>query len=121
MAEEEVFEDFEDEEVEEEEEEEEDFPEAPVETGRELRGGERRGKPVATRFEKSALLVERAKMLEDGFPPVIDVNIPGRELTDTIEIARKELALKLTPLRVRRDFPNGDYEYWDVRELVFPK
>lgn len=93
--------------------------------GRELKGSERKSEPQGTRFEFAKLISERAKQIDKGAITTTKISfysdITGDliVLTDSIDIARKELLEGLIPLKVKRIYPNGDYEYWDVNELTF--
>ncbi len=50
-----------------------------------------------SRFEKARLIGARALQISMGAPPLIKTNI-----TDPVEIARKELELDVIPIAVRR-------------------
>lgn len=56
-----------------------------------------------TRYERARLLGARAIMLAKGAPPLID---PGN-LTDVLDIARKELEAGVIPITVKRVLPDG--------------
>ena len=50
-----------------------------------------------SRFERARLIGARALQISMGAPPLIKTNI-----TDPVEIARKELELDVIPIAVRR-------------------
>lgn len=61
-------------------------------------------KYTLTKYEKVRILSTRATQLSMGAPPT--VNIDG--LTDALSIAEKELNNGVLPLKIIRNFPNGD-------------
>lgn len=72
--------------------------------------------PYLSKFERTAILSFRAKQLEKGFPPFIDV---PRHVSDVYEIAKLELAQRKMPFIVKRVMPDGRPEYKRVRDLLF--
>ncbi len=72
--------------------------------------------PYLTKYERAKIIGYRATQISRGAEPFIDPYKYG--LTDTIEIARKELELKQMPLIVRRKMPNGKYEDWKIEEFI---
>lgn len=70
-----------------------------------------------TIYEKAKIIGVRATQLSDDAPPLVDIG----NLTDCIEIAKKELAEKKLPFIVRRVLPNGSYEDWKIEELLIPE
>lgn len=72
--------------------------------------------PYLTKYERAKIIGYRATQISRGAEPFIDPYKYG--ITDTIEIARKELELKQMPLIVRRKMPNGKYEDWKIDEFI---
>jgi DNA-directed RNA polymerase subunit K/omega len=70
--------------------------------------------PRMTKYEKARLLGQRAKMIEEGSPPFVD--LLGE--TNPIKIAYMELLAKRLPLIVRRPLPDGSCEDWKASELA---
>jgi len=69
--------------------------------------------PKLTKYEKVRVLGTRAEQISLGAKPLIELN----GLTEALEIAEKELNLRLTPLIVIRTFPNGKIEEIPVSEF----
>ena len=44
------------------------------------------------------------------------VNLEGE--TDSLEIALKELKNRIIPITIRRYLPNGNFEDWEVDEMI---
>jgi DNA-directed RNA polymerase subunit K/omega len=71
--------------------------------------------PFLTKFEKTRVLGQRARQLNDGAPiccPAVPDNI-----IDNYLIAEMELKLKVLPFIIRRPLPNGGSEYWNIKDL----
>jgi DNA-directed RNA polymerase subunit K/omega len=70
--------------------------------------------PFMTKYEKTRILGQRAKQLNEGAPPLIKID---STVIDGYLIAVKELEQKRTPFIIRRPLPNGGSEYWRVQDL----
>jgi DNA-directed RNA polymerase subunit K/omega len=70
--------------------------------------------PYLTKYEKARILGQRAKQIESGSEPFI--NIPESVIDGHI-IAELELQQKRIPFIIRRPIPDGSFEYWHVRDL----
>jgi DNA-directed RNA polymerase subunit K/omega len=70
--------------------------------------------PLLTKYERARILGQRAKQIESGSEPFI--NIPESVIDGHI-IAEMELQQKRIPFIIRRPIPNGSFEYWHVRDL----
>jgi DNA-directed RNA polymerase subunit K/omega len=70
--------------------------------------------PFLTKYERARILGQRAKQIESGSEPF--VNIPESVIDGHI-IAEIELKQKRIPFIIRRPIPNGSFEYWHVRDL----
>lgn len=70
--------------------------------------------PIMTKFEKTRIIGQRAKQIETGSIPFI--NVPDN-IIDSYLIAELELQQRKLPFIIRRPIPNGTCEYWDVNDL----
>jgi DNA-directed RNA polymerase I, II, and III subunit RPABC2 len=70
--------------------------------------------PMLTRYEKARILGERAKQINAGAMPMIEVN---DNIIDGYLIAMKELEEKKIPFIIKRPLPNGGCEYWKLSDL----
>jgi DNA-directed RNA polymerase I, II, and III subunit RPABC2 len=70
--------------------------------------------PYLTKYEKARILGQRAKQIESGAKPF--VNIP-ETIIDGYIIAELELKEKKIPFIIRRPIPGGGCEYWHLRDL----
>ena len=70
--------------------------------------------PLLTKYEKTRILGYRAKQINSGNKPFID--IPDG-LYDGFQIALLELEQKKIPFIIRRPMPNGSSEFWKVSDL----
>jgi len=70
--------------------------------------------PIMTKYERTRILGQRTKQLNEGAKPMIKVN---STVIDGYLIALKELEQKRIPFIIRRPLPNGGSEYWRVQDL----
>jgi DNA-directed RNA polymerase subunit K/omega len=70
--------------------------------------------PIMTKYEKTRILGQRAKQLNEGAPAFIKMD---STVIDGYLIAVKELEQKKTPFIIRRPLPNGGSEYWRIQDL----
>jgi DNA-directed RNA polymerase I, II, and III subunit RPABC2 len=70
--------------------------------------------PIMTKYEKTRILGQRAKQLNEGSPAFIKID---STVIDGYLIAVKELEQKKTPFIIRRPLPNGGSEYWRIQDL----
>jgi DNA-directed RNA polymerase I, II, and III subunit RPABC2 len=70
--------------------------------------------PFVTRYEKARILGERAKQINAGAQPLVEVDA---SVIDGYLIAQKEFVEKKIPFIVRRPMPNGGCEYWKLKDL----
>ena len=70
--------------------------------------------PFITQYEKAKILGQRAKQINHGSTPFVD--IPSN-IIDGHTIALMELNQKKIPFIIRRPLPNGTSEYWKVKDL----
>ena len=70
--------------------------------------------PMLTKYEKTRILGQRAKQINDGATPFVKV---PEGVIDGYLIALKELEEKKIPFIIRRPLPNRGSEYWMVEDL----
>lgn len=70
--------------------------------------------PIMTKYEKTRILGQRAKQINDGAVPFIKV---PEGVIDGYLIALRELEEKKIPFIIRRPLPNRGSEYWFVEDL----
>lgn len=70
--------------------------------------------PIMTKYEKTRVLGQRAKQLNEGALAFIKID---STVIDGYLIAVKELEQKKTPFIIRRPLPNGGSEYWRIQDL----
>ena len=70
--------------------------------------------PFLTKYERTRILGQRAKQLNQGAQPVIPVD---KKIIDGYLIAQLELQQKALPFIVRRPLPGGKSEYWRLADL----
>ena len=70
--------------------------------------------PIMTKYEKTRILGQRTKQINEGAPTFIKID---STVIDGYLIAVKELEQKKTPFIIRRPLPNGGSEYWRIQDL----
>lgn len=70
--------------------------------------------PFLTKYERTRILGQRAKQLDDGANAFISV---PENVIDGYQIAEMELEEKKIPFIIRRPLPNGNSEYWKIQDL----
>jgi DNA-directed RNA polymerase I, II, and III subunit RPABC2 len=70
--------------------------------------------PILSRYEKARALGERARQINSGAIPMIEVE---PTMIDGYLIALKELEQKRIPFIIQRPLPNGGSEYWRMADL----
>jgi DNA-directed RNA polymerases I, II, and III subunit RPABC2 len=70
--------------------------------------------PILTKYEKTKILGQRAKQIEEGHQPFIKID----NIIDHYTIAQMELEQNKIPFIIRRPIPNGQSEYWRVQDLL---
>lgn len=71
--------------------------------------------PVLSKYEKTRILGQRAKQLENGSKPLI---VLDRKILDSKLIAELELKEKKIPFIIKRPIPDGTAEYWKLKDLL---
>ena len=70
--------------------------------------------PMLTKYEKARILGVRAKQINNGAVPFIELK---ENIIDGYLIAERELAEKKIPFIIRRPLPNRGSEYWRLEDL----
>lgn len=70
--------------------------------------------PFLTKYEKTRILGQRAKQLNQGAQSMIPVD---KKIIDGYLIAQLELQQKALPFIIRRPLPGGKSEYWRLADL----
>jgi DNA-directed RNA polymerase I, II, and III subunit RPABC2 len=70
--------------------------------------------PILTKYEKTRILGIRAKQINNGARPLVEIN---NQTMDGYLIALKELEEKKIPVIIRRPIPSGACEYWHLKDL----
>ena len=70
--------------------------------------------PFLTQYEKAKILGQRAKQINHGSTPFVEV---PSNIIDGHTIALMELTQQKIPFIIRRPMPNGTSEYWKVKDL----
>jgi len=72
--------------------------------------------PFLSKYERTRILGERAKQINDGAKPFI---VSDPSVIDGYLIALKELEERKLPFIIRRPLNNGASEYWKLKDLEF--
>jgi len=70
--------------------------------------------PYLTKYEKTRVLGQRSKQIENGAKPFVKV---PENIVDSYIIAELELKEKKIPFIIRRPIPGGGSEYWRLKDL----
>ena len=70
--------------------------------------------PILSKYEYTRVLGQRAKQIEGGAKPFIEVD---SNIIDSYLIAENELRERKIPFIIRRPIPNGGFEYWNINDL----
>lgn len=70
--------------------------------------------PFITRYEKARILGERAKQINAGGKPLVEID---STVIDGYLISLKEFEEKKIPFILKRPLPNGGCEYWKFSDL----
>ena len=70
--------------------------------------------PFISRYERARVLGERAKQLNSGATPFVEID---ETMIDGYLIAVKEFEEKKIPFIIQRPLPNGACEYWKLKDL----
>ncbi len=77
---------------------------------------------VMTKYELTKVIGMRVEQLARGSPTMIDVEAEiGTGNVHTLhKIVHLELEKKLIPFIIQRPLPNGEKEYWRIKDMVIP-
>jgi DNA-directed RNA polymerase I, II, and III subunit RPABC2 len=75
---------------------------------------QKRTLPFITKYERARIIGIRAQQIATGSTPLVDT----RNMTNTIEIATRELLDKKIPFIIKRVLPDNSIEYWTIDELM---
>ena len=70
--------------------------------------------PFLTKYERARILGERAKQIDAGAKPFVEVD---PSIIDGYLIALAEFGEKKIPFIIKRPLPNGGCEYWKLSDL----
>ncbi len=70
--------------------------------------------PILTKYERTKILGQRAKQINNGDKPYVNV---AEKVIDGYSIAELELKQKKIPFIIRRPLGNGNSEYWKLSDL----
>lgn len=70
----------------------------------------------ATKYEVTAALAKRAKLLEGGAEPMV----PYDDLIEVTDIAKRELRMRKIPIIIERPFPDGTIIRVKLSDLIIP-
>jgi len=70
--------------------------------------------PFITKYEKARIIGERAKQIDAGAEPMVEVE---QNMIDGYLIALKEYEEKMIPFIIQRPLPSGGSEYWKFSDL----
>lgn len=70
--------------------------------------------PFVTKYEKARIIGERARQINSGALPFIDVE---PDIIDGYLIAVEEFNVKKIPFIIKRPLPSGKSEYWKLSDL----
>uniref|UniRef100_A0A6C0JJN5 DNA-directed RNA polymerase n=1 Tax=viral metagenome TaxID=1070528 RepID=A0A6C0JJN5_9ZZZZ len=70
--------------------------------------------PFITKYEKARIIGERAKQINGGAKPFVEVDV---SVIDGYLIALKEFEEKVIPFIIQRPIPSGGSEYWRFSDL----
>ena len=73
-----------------------------------------RTNPILSKYEKTKVLGQRTKQLNNGAKALIKLN---ENIIDSYIIAEMELKEKVIPFIIRRPLANGASEYWTLQDL----
>ena len=79
-------------------------------------GKQRKSLPILYNFEKAGIFSIRKAQLERGAQPTIELDKLTCEITIDA-IVNEEFRQSKIPIKVKRNFPDGFYEYWNIKEL----
>lgn len=73
--------------------------------------------PVLTKYELTKVIGVRMEQIASGMKPFISIN--DKKNTDIYQIVLQELREKKVPFIIKRNLPNGNFEYWKLEDLEY--
>ena len=70
--------------------------------------------PILTKYERTRIIGQRAKQINQGAKPYIQV---PEGIIDGYIIAEMEVKAKKTPFIIQRPLPDGTIEFWKLEDL----
>jgi DNA-directed RNA polymerase subunit K/omega len=70
--------------------------------------------PILTKYERTRIIGQRAKQINQGARPFVDI---PEGVIDGYIIAEMELREKKIPFIIQRPMPNGSKEFWKLEDL----
>lgn len=71
---------------------------------------------ILTKYEKNFILGFRTQQIINGSVVLIDVNLLKEKTA--YNIAFEELMQKKIPFKIKRNYPDGKIEIWDIEDLI---
>ena len=71
---------------------------------------------ILTKYEKNFILGFRTQQIINGSVVLIDVNLLKEKTA--YNIALEELMQKKIPFKIKRNYPDGKVEVWDIEDLI---
>lgn len=76
------------------------------------------GPPKLTRFERARIVGARALQISLGAPILVELPV---DVSDSIDIALRELDAGILPMTIRRTLPDGTHQDIALRDLLKPR
>lgn len=73
--------------------------------------------PVLTKYELTKVIGVRMEQIASGMKPLI--HIKNKKNMDIYQIVLMELREKKVPFIIKRNLPNGQFEYWKLEDLEY--
>lgn len=74
-------------------------------------------RPVLTKYELTKVIGVRMEQIASGMKPFI--HIKHKKNMDIYQIVLMELREKKVPFIIKRNMPNGQFEYWKLQDLEY--
>ena len=74
-------------------------------------------RPVLTKYELTKVIGVRMEQIASGMKPLIQIK--NKKNMDIYQIVLMELREKKVPFIIKRNLPNGQFEYWKLEDLEY--
>jgi len=74
-------------------------------------------RPVLTKYELTKVISVRMEQIASGMKPLIQIK--NKKNMDIYQIVLMELREKKVPFIIKRNLPNGQFEYWKLEDLEY--